>query len=260
VSRRARAAIGGVLRALFCWRRPCARGTLFDYELRLWFSFAPRQHGIGCNTMIDRLMTAMSAFIVATISTMGYGGIVLLMAIESACVPLPSEIMMPFSGYLVSTGRFSLNLVAIAGAVGCLLGSYVAYFAGANGGRRLLLKYGRYILLAPHEIELADRFFDRWGSSAVFISRLLPVVRTFIALPAGIARMRLVPFTIYTLLGSYIWCLALAWAGMKLGQHWSQLGPYFHRFDGAIAVLLVVGAAAVLYNRIKGITSATAPD
>ncbi|HLJ43223.1 MAG TPA: DedA family protein [Candidatus Binataceae bacterium] len=249
-----------MLRVLFCWRRPCVRGTLFDYELRLWFSLAPRQHGIGCNTMIDRLMTAVSAFIVGTISTTGYGGIVLLMAIESACVPLPSEIMMPFSGYLVSTGRFSLNLVAIAGAVGCLLGSYVAYFAGANGGRRLLLKYGRYILIAPHEIELADHFFDRWGSPAVFISRLLPVVRTFIALPAGIARMRLVPFTIYTLLGSYIWCLALAWAGMKLGQHWSQLGPYFHRFDGAIAVLLVVGAAAVLYNRIKGITSASAPD
>jgi len=210
--------------------------------------------------MIDRVVTAVSAFIVATISTMGYGGIVLLMAIESTCVPLPSEIMMPFSGYLVSTGRFSLNLVAIAGAVGCLLGSYVAYFAGANGGRRLLLKYGRYILIAPHEIELADRFFDRWGAPAVFISRLLPVVRTFIALPAVIARMRLVPFTIYTLLGSYIWCLALAWAGMKLGEHWSQLGPYFHRFDGAIAVVLVVGAAAVLYNRIKGITSATAPD
>jgi membrane protein DedA with SNARE-associated domain len=260
VSGRARAAIGGVLHALFCWRRPCARGTLFDYELRLWFSFASRQHGIGSRPMIDRLMTAVSGFIVATISTMGYGGIVLLMAIESACVPLPSEIMMPFSGYLASTGRFSLNLVAIAGAVGCLLGSYVAYFAGANGGRRLLLKYGRYILIAPHEIELADRFFERWGAPAVFISRLLPVVRTFIALPAGIARMRLVPFTIYTLLGSYLWCLALAWAGMKLGQHWSQLGPYFHRFDGAIAVLLVVGAAAVLYNRIKGITSATAPD
>jgi membrane protein DedA with SNARE-associated domain len=137
-----------------------------------------------------------------------------------------------------------------------LLGSYVAYFVGASGGRWVLLRYGRYILIAPHEIELADRFFDRWGSQAVFISRLLPVVRTFIALPAGVARMRLVPFTIYTLLGSYIWCFALAWAGMKLGQHWEQVGPYFHRFDSAIAVLLVVGAAAVLYNRIKGITSA----
>jgi len=132
----------------------------------------------------------------------------------------------------------------------------VAYFVGASGGRWMLLKYGRYILIAPHEVELADRFFDRWGSHAVFISRLLPVVRTFIALPAGVARMRLVPFTIYTLLGSYIWCFALAWAGMMLGQHWQQIGPYFHRFDGAIAVLLVVGAAAVLYNRIKGITAA----
>jgi len=210
--------------------------------------------------MIDRLMTSVSAFIVATISTMGYGGIVLLMAIESACVPLPSEIVMPFSGYLVSTGRFDFNLVAIAGAIGCLLGSYVAYFVGISGGRRLLLKYGRYVLIAPHEVELADRFFDRWGGQAVFISRLVPVVRTFIALPAGIARMRLMPFTIYTLLGSYLWCLGLAWAGMKLGQHWDQLGPYFHRFDGVIAMLLVVGIAAVLYNRIKGIASAPAPD
>jgi membrane protein DedA with SNARE-associated domain len=210
--------------------------------------------------MIDRLMTSVSALIIAIVSAMGYGGIVLLMAIESACVPLPSEVTMPFAGYLVSTGRFGLNLVAIAGAVGCLLGSYAAYFVGARGGRGLLLKYGRYVLIAPHEIEIADRFFDCWGSHAVFISRLLPVVRTFIALPAGVARMRLVPFTIYTLLGSYIWCFGLAWAGMKLGQHWDYLGPYFHRFDGALAVLLVVGAAAVLYNRIKGIVSAPAPD
>jgi membrane protein DedA with SNARE-associated domain len=227
-------------------------GTLFDHESRLRSPVA----GSDDSTMIDRLMTSVSVFIVATISAMGYGGIVLLMAIESACVPLPSEAIMPFSGYLAATGRFDLNLVAIAGAVGCLLGSYVAYFAGASGGRRLLLSYGRYILIPPHEVELADRFFDRWGSYAVLISRLLPVVRTFIALPAGVARMRLLPFTIYTLLGSYIWCFALAWAGMKLGQHWDHLGPYFHRFDGAIAVLLVVGVAVVLYNRIKGITSA----
>ena len=210
--------------------------------------------------MIDRLMTGLSMFIVATISAMGYGGIVLLMAIESACVPLPSEVTMPFSGYLVSTGRFGLNAVAIAGAAGCLLGSYVAYFIGANGGRRLLLRYGRYVLIAPHEVELADRFFDRWGAHAVFISRLLPVVRTFIALPAGVARMRLAPFTIYTLAGSYLWCLGLAWAGMKLGEQWKTLGPYFHRFDGAIAVLIVLGAAAIVYNRIKGIAAAPAPD
>ena len=202
--------------------------------------------------MIDRLLSGLSALIIASISALGYGGIVLMMAIESACIPLPSEVIMPFSGSLVASGRFNLNLVAIAGAVGCLLGSYVAYFVGAYGGRRFLERYGRWVLIAPHELAAADRFFDRWGSPAVFLSRMLPVVRTFIAFPAGVARMRLMPFTIYTLAGSYIWCLALAYAGFKLGQHWKELGPYFHRFDTAIGLLLVIGAGLLLYNRIKG--------
>jgi membrane protein DedA with SNARE-associated domain len=206
--------------------------------------------------MIDKLFAGVSAFIIATISSLGYGGVVLMMAIESACIPLPSEVIMPFAGYLVHTGRFGLQAVAIAGAIGCLIGSYAAYYVGASGGRWLLLKYGRYVLIAPHEIELADRFFARWGSPAVFISRLLPVVRTFIAFPAGVARMRLVPFTIYTFVGSYLWCLMLAYAGMKLGQHWEDLAPWFHRFDGAIAVLIIAGAAAVVYNRVRGISAA----
>lgn len=203
--------------------------------------------------MIDKLMTAVSAFIVASISSLGYGGVFLMMAIESACIPLPSEAVMPFAGYLVHTGRFELQAVAIAGALGCLIGSYVAYVVGASGGRWFLLKYGRYVLISPHEIELADRFFIRWGSPAVFIARLLPVVRTFIAFPAGVARMKLLPFTIYTLAGSYLWCLALAIAGMKLGQHWAELAPWFHRFDGVIAVIIVAGAAAIIYNRVRGI-------
>jgi membrane protein DedA with SNARE-associated domain len=206
--------------------------------------------------MIDRLLTSLSALIVAAIAQLGYGGVVLMMAIESACIPLPSEVIMPFSGYLVSTGRFNLQMVAIAGAIGCLLGSYVAYYVGASGGRWFLERYGRWVLIAPHELEIADRFFDRWGAPAVFFSRLLPVVRTFIAFPAGVARMRVLPFTVYTLAGSYLWCLVLAYAGMTLGNHWNTLGPYFHRFDGAIAVLLIIGAAAVLYNRIRGITAA----
>ena len=206
--------------------------------------------------MVERIIGGLSAFIIATISALGYGGIVLMMAIESACIPLPSEVIMPFSGSLVASGRFSLNLVAFAGAVGCLLGSYVAYFVGANGGRRFLEQYGRWVLIAPHEIEVADRFFDRWGSAAVFFSRLLPVVRTFIAFPAGVARMRLLPFTIYTLLGSYIWCWILAYAGFKLGQHWEKLAPYFHRFDRAIGLLLAIGVGLLLYNRIKGMNSA----
>ena len=205
--------------------------------------------------MLEKIIAGLSGFIIATISTLGYGGVLLLMAIESACIPLPSEVIMPFSGYLVATGRFSLQMVAIAGAVGCLLGSYVAYYVGGHGGRRFIERYGRYILIAPHELEVADRFFKRWGSHAVFWSRLMPVVRTFIAFPAGVSRMRLLPFTIYTLLGSYLWCLVLAYAGMKFGQHWDALAPYFHRFDAVIAVLIVAAAAAFLYNRIKGIAS-----
>src|SRR5580698_10635236 len=201
--------------------------------------------------MADKILVALSAFIVATIAALGYSGVILMMAIESACIPLPSEVIMPFAGYLVSTGRFSLQLVAISGAIGCLLGSYVAYYIGASGGRWFLLHYGRWVLIAPHEIELADRFFERWGAPAVFFSRMLPVVRTFIAFPAGVARMRLLPFTIYTLAGSYLWCLALAYAGMELGAHWKALGPYFHRFDGVIGFLVIAGAGALLYNRLR---------
>jgi membrane protein DedA with SNARE-associated domain len=205
--------------------------------------------------MIDKLISAVSALIIGAISALGYGGVFLMMAIESACVPLPSEVTMPFSGYLVATGRFGLNAVAITGAFGCLAGSYLAYWVGAKGGRRFLERYGRWVLIAPHELEIADRFFGRWGSHAVFTARLLPVVRTFIAFPAGVARMRLLPFTIYTLAGSYIWCFGLAYAGMKLGQHWTALAPWFHRFDGAIAIAAAAGAAALLYNRLKSVAA-----
>ena len=208
--------------------------------------------------MFEKILTFVSTLIIATISTLGYGGVVLMMAIESACIPLPSEVIMPFSGYLVSTGRFGLQAVAIAGAVGCLLGSYVAYFIGMYGGRPFLVRYGRYVLVPAHEIEIADRFFARWGSHAVFFSRLLPVVRTFIALPAGIARMDLRRFSIYTLLGSYPWCLALAYVGMKLGQHWPDVAPYFHRFDTVIGIVIIVSAAAFVYNRIRAISRESA--
>jgi membrane protein DedA with SNARE-associated domain len=201
--------------------------------------------------MLDKLISALSTWIIGIIAGLGYGGVVILMAIESACIPLPSEITMPFAGYLIAEGRFNLYLVALAGAFGCLLGSYAAYYVGASGGRWFLERYGRYVLIAPHELEIADRFFARWGGATVFWSRLLPVIRTFIAFPAGVARMRILPFTFYTLAGSYLWCLALAYAGMKLGQHWQSLGPWFHRFDGVIAILIVIAIIAVLYNRLK---------
>jgi len=191
--------------------------------------------------MIEKIISLLAGLIIGTIARLGYGGIVLLMAIESACIPLPSEIIMPFSGYLVSTGAMNLWLVALAGAVGCVLGSIVAYYAGAWGGRPFIEKYGKYILISHHDLNLADRWFQRHGDITIFIGRLLPVIRTFIAFPAGIARMNLWRFNLYTFVGSYIWSLGLAWIGMKLGEHWNTLGVYFHRFDAVIGVVLLAG-------------------
>ena len=201
--------------------------------------------------MVTSLVEFLGRFVIAVISQAGYPGIVLLMGIESACIPLPSEIIMPFSGYLVYTGRFKLAWVALAGAVGCNVGSLVAYYVGALGGRPLAEKYGRYVLVTRHDLELADRWFARYGDWAVFFARLLPVVRTFIALPAGVARMNFLRFNIYTFLGSLPWCLALAYAGLKLGERWTILRAYFHRFDTAILILIVIAGAWFVRNRWK---------
>jgi membrane protein DedA with SNARE-associated domain len=195
--------------------------------------------------MIARIIEILSGFIVATISAMGYSGVILLMAIESACIPLPSEIIMPFSGYLVSTGQLNLWAVAVAGAVGCVLGSLVAYWVGMYGGRPVIEKYGRYVLLSRHDLDIADRWFANHGEAIVFVSRLLPAIRTFIAFPAGVARMNLKRFIIYTFAGSLPWCLGLAYIGQKLGEQWNKddtLKTWFHRFDFVIGI---VGALAV---------------
>jgi len=205
--------------------------------------------------MTEKILAALFIFIKSLIAATGYGGIVILMAIESACIPLPSELIMPFAGYLVFEGTMKLVWVATAGAIGCNLGSLVAYEIGAYGGRPLVERYGRWILLGRRDLDWADRFFARWGYLAVFIARLLPVVRTFIALPAGIARMPRGRFHIYTFLGSWPWCFALAWFGVKLGQNWRELGKYLHKFDAVILVVLVGGVAWFLWthwqNRLK---------
>jgi len=201
--------------------------------------------------MVTAILEFLARFIISVISSAGYLGIVLLMAIESACIPLPSEVIMPFSGYLVSVGRFKLMWVAVAGALGCNLGSLVAYYVGSLGGRPLVEKYGRYVLLTRHDLALADRFFARYGDWAVFIARLLPVIRTFIALPAGIARMNVARFHLYTFLGSLPWCWVLAYAGLKLGERWTTLREYFHRFDTVIGILVVLGAVWFIHNRWK---------
>ena len=201
--------------------------------------------------MVTTILEFLGRFIISVISQSGYLGIVLLMGIESACIPLPSEVIMPFSGYLVSVGRFDLLWVSMAGAFGCNVGSAVAYYVGAWGGRPLIEKYGRYVLVTRHDLELADRFFARFGNWAVFIARLLPVIRTFIAFPAGVARMNFLRFNVYTFLGSLPWCFVLAYAGLKLGERWTILRQYFHRFDTVIGILIVAGAVWFIHNRWK---------
>jgi membrane protein DedA with SNARE-associated domain len=201
--------------------------------------------------MLAKLISLLAGFIIAAISSLGYGGVVLLMAIESACIPLPSEIIMPFAGYLVYRGELDLWLVATAGALGCVLGSLLAYSVGAKGGRPLAEKYGRYILVSPHDLHVADRWFQRRGDIIILIGRLLPVVRTFIAFPAGVARMPMFKFILYTFIGSFIWCWALAWIGVRLGERWNTLGPWFHRFDTLIVLLALSACGWYVWRHIR---------
>lgn len=204
--------------------------------------------------MVARIIEILSAFIVATISLLGYAGVILLMAIESACIPLPSEIIMPFAGYLVYLGRFNLWAVGVAGAVGCVLGSLVAYWIGSYGGRPFIEKYGRYLLISRTDLDLADRWFARYGEIIVFASRLLPVIRTFIAFPAGVARMNLTRFVIYTFAGSLPWCLGLAYVGQLLGEQWDKndtLKSWFHRFDFVIGIIGLLFAIWWVWRHIK---------
>lgn len=193
------------------------------------------------------ILAVLAAWIVSVISATGYLGIALLMAIESACLPLPSEVIMPFAGYLVSKGELNLWAVATAGAMGCNIGSVIAYELGKRGGRAFVAKYGRYVLVDVGDLDRAEGFFRRYGGLAVLVCRLLPVVRSFIALPAGIARMPLARFHIYTFLGSWPWCFALAWVGMKLGHAWDtdpRIKAVMHKAD---AVIVVAGVAAIVW-------------
>ena len=161
---------------------------------------------------------------------------------------------MPFSGYLVSRGEMNLWGVGIAGAVGCVLGSLVAYWVGMYGGRPFIEKYGKYILLSRHDLDIADRWFAKYGEVIVFVSRLLPAIRTFIAFPAGVARMNLTRFVIYTFAGSLPWCLALAYVGQKLGEQWDKddtLKTWFHRFDFLIGIVGVLFVTWWVWRHIK---------
>ncbi len=204
--------------------------------------------------MSEKILAVLAHFIISVISSMGYGGITLLMAIESACIPLPSEIIMPFAGYLVQLGQMNLFWVATVGALGCNLGSAVAYWVGAWGGRPFLDRYGRYVLLDVKDLDRADHYFHRFGGITVFVGRLLPVIRTFIALPAGIARMPQWRFHIYTFLGSWPWCFALAYVGLRLGRAWEtdpRFQADFHRFHLAVEALLLAAIVWFLWTHLR---------
>ena len=200
---------------------------------------------------MDVILTALSHFVINTISAMGYAGVALLMAIESANIPLPSEVIMPFSGFLVFTGQFNLFWVSIAGGFGCLLGSLLSYWVGAVGGRPLVERYGKYILLSKHDLNLSDKWFARWGMPVVFVGRLLPVIRTFISFPAGIAKVNIWKFSLYSFVGSVIWSYFLAWIGFKLGENWDSLKSYFHRFDLVIGLVIIAGIVYWVARHIR---------
>jgi len=186
------------------------------------------------------------------------------MAIESACIPLPSEIIMPLAGWFLVDARGLgvewLLLAAFCGALGNLIGSWVAYAVGAWGGRPLLLRYGRYFLITRHEVEQADRWFARYGDRAVLISRVLPVIRTFISLPAGIARMNLWRFSILTFVGSFPWSLGLAWAGYLLGENWERIREWMRPADIPILIVLAALVAWYIYRRVRTVLREAEPQ
>ena len=186
---------------------------------------------------------------------MQWPGVMLLMAVESACIPFPSELIMPLAGWmLIKEQSLSVWYVFIAGAVGAVgntIGSVIAYYVGILAGRPLLNKYGRYILISQHDLDIADRWFSRRGSLAVFIGRLLPVVRTYISLPAGIARMNIFKFLLYTFTGSFIWSTGLAYGGYLLGEHWEDLRSAMRPFDPLIIAIIVILIGLYIYRHIK---------
>ncbi|TMQ53304.1 MAG: DedA family protein [Candidatus Eisenbacteria bacterium] len=189
--------------------------------------------------MLETILKPVTSFVLSVISAWGYAGIVVCMTIESACIPLPSEIIMPFSGYLVTTGRFQLWAVALAGAVGNVLGSWIGYWLGSVGGRPLAERLSRWHVVRVEEYDRADRWLKRHGLKVAFWTRLVPIVRTFISFPAGAARVPIARFTMYTFIGSYIWSFVLAWVGAKFGEHWQSIHEVWRGFDIAVLIALL---------------------
>lgn len=204
--------------------------------------------------MTERILAWLVQLITHVIGSGGYAGIAALLALNSGGIPIPSEVILPFSGYLVYMGRFNLLLVALAGTVGCNVGSAIAYWIGARGGRPLVMRYGKWVMMSAHDVDRMSWFFDRYGSIAILVGRMLPVVQTFVAFPAGIARMPKLRFHIYTTVGSFIWYVCLAWIGMKLGQAWNtdpRVQEIFHRFHLVVEIALLAGLMWFVWSHVR---------
>jgi membrane protein DedA with SNARE-associated domain len=194
------------------------------------------------------------AVLVSLIASGGYASVMLLMAIQSACIPIPSEVIMPLAGYALAHTQMQLVLLATAASLASNLGSIPAYWVGARGGRPMVESYGSWLLLSRRDLDRVDHFFARYGSITVLVGRMLPIVRTFIAFPAGVARMNQVRFHIYTFVGSWPWCYALAYVGMRLGASWDsdpRFKEVFHRFHLGVEVVLLAGFAWFLASHWK---------
>jgi membrane protein DedA with SNARE-associated domain len=195
-------------------------------------------------------------FVRQTYQSLGWPGVVLLMAVESACIPLPSEIIMPLAGWMLvaekGLGVLYLVLAGLYGAIGNVIGSVIAYAVGVWGGRPFLNRYGKYILISHHDIELAERWFNKYGEGIAFLSRLVPGVRTYISFPAGIGRMKVGKFLLYTFLGSFIWSVGLAYGGYVLGQNWEEISTVMRPFYIPILAAFLAAVIAFVWFRVKG--------
>ena len=201
--------------------------------------------------MLHHLIDPILEMIKNGVQAWGYLGVVLMMAIESANIPLPSEAIMPTAGILVQQGKMNIHLAALAGAVGCVIGSIPSYFLGMWGGRPFLQKYGKWFLLKHKDLELADKWVDKYGDVTFFIARMLPVVRTFISFPAGVLKAHFGMFCLFTFIGSLVWCYFLTWVGIKFGENMEMFRDLWHKFDLAIVLFVVAGFGFYLYHHLK---------
>ncbi|MBI5530824.1 MAG: DedA family protein [Candidatus Doudnabacteria bacterium] len=197
------------------------------------------------------ILSYITNLITHTISTLGYAGVGFLMAVQTVAIPIPSEIILPFAGFLVYTGKFNIWLVALSGSLGSCLGASIAYYIGFKGGRPLVEKYGKFIFISKHDLELADKFFAKYGALAAFLGMTLPVFRSFIAFPAGISKVPIKKFLLYVFAGSFVWSLLLSYLGMVLGANWVSLREKFKGLDYVILAVIILGAAFWVYRHWK---------